>query len=128
MPVIEAETTKGLRHVVGRISTLDITRLYRETSTKDARHIRGLVDGTVMVEATIEPNMQLADRPLREARLPDQCLVVSIRRQKELVFPRGSTVIEPGDIVTFLVSPSSEILLRRYLEERIQRREPVLLD
>jgi chloride channel protein, CIC family len=127
MPVIEVETTTGRRLVIGRITALDITRLYRETTVKDSRRMRGLVDGTVMVEAIIEPGMQLAGRPLREANLPQQCLVVSIRRQKEMLFPRGSTVIEPGDTVTFLVSPSGEMLLRTYLEQRVEQKEPVLL-
>ena len=126
MPVIEVETTTGARHVIGRITALDITHLYRETTVKDSRRMRGLVDGTVMVEAIIEPGMLLASRPLREAKLPQQCLVVSIRRQKEMLFPRGSTIIEPGDRVTFLVSPSGEMLLRTYLEKRVEQKEPVL--
>lgn len=67
-------------------------------------------------------------RPLKEAKLPPQCLVVSIRRQNEMLFPRGSTIIEAGDVVTFLVSPSGEELLRTYLAERVEKIEPVLLD
>ncbi len=71
-----------------------------------------------MIEATIEPGMKLAGRPLREAKLPNECLVVSIRRQSELLFPRGSVVILPGDMVTFLVSPRGEERLQQYLTER----------
>ena len=67
-------------------------------------------------------------RPLREAKLPPESLVVSIRRQNELLFPRGSTVIKPGDLVTFLVSPVGEQRLRAYLAERVERKEPILLD
>ena len=54
--------------------------------------------------------------------------MVSIRRQGELLFPRGNTIIEPGDVVTFLVSPSGEERLRAYLAECVERAEPVLLD
>ena len=43
-----------------------------------------------MLEAEIEPGMRLAGRPLREAQLPTESLVVSIRRQNELLFPRGA--------------------------------------
>lgn len=81
-----------------------------------------------MLEAEIEPGMRLAGRPLREAQLPPESLVVSIRRQNELLFPRGSTIIEPGDLVTFLVSPVGEERLRAYLAERVERTEAVLLD
>lgn len=124
MPVVEAETATGGRRLVGRISAQEIMRTYRETLAKGSRHMRGLVEGTAMLEAEIEPCTQMAGRPLREAQLPAESLVVSIRRQNELLFPRGSTIIEAGD----LVSPNGEERLREYLEERVERAEPVLLE
>jgi chloride channel protein, CIC family len=128
MPVVEVDAATGGRHLIGRISAQEIVRAYRETLAKGSRRMRGLVEGTVMLEAEIEPGMRLAGRPLREAQLPPESMVVSIRRQNELLFPRGSTVIEPGDVVTFLVNPGSEERLRTYLTERVKPTEPVLLD
>ncbi len=87
--------------------------------------MRGLVTGTVMVEVKIEPGMPLAGKPLRDAHLPKDSLVVSIRRNGELIFPRGSAVIEPGDMVTFLVNPSGEDRLRQYLAQRASVPEPI---
>ncbi|MEO8973163.1 MAG: TrkA C-terminal domain-containing protein, partial [Ktedonobacteraceae bacterium] len=110
--------TAAGKHVVGVLTAADIVHSYRETLVKDSRRMRGLVEGTVMIEATIEPGMKLAGRPLREAQLPNECLVVSIRRQSELLFPRGSVVILPGDVVTFLVSPRGEERLQQYLAGR----------
>ena len=127
MPVVEVETATGGRHLIGRISTQEIVRAYREALAKGSRRMRCLVEGTVMLEAEIEPGMRLAGRPLREAQLPTESLVVSIRRQNELLFPRGSTVIEPDDLVTFLVSPSGEERLRAYLAERVERAEEAIL-
>jgi CIC family chloride channel protein len=128
MPVVEVESATGGRRLVGRISAQEIMRTYRETLAKGSRRMRGLVEGTVMIEAQIEPGTRLAGRVLREAQLPPESLVVSIRHQNEMLFPRGSTVIEAGDLVTFLVSPSGEARLRKYLGERQERGEPVLLD
>jgi CIC family chloride channel protein len=126
MPVVEMDTVTGGRHLIGRISAQEIVRAYRETMAKGSRQMRGLVEGTVMLEAEIEPGMHLVGGPLREAKLPPESLVVSIRRQHELVFPRGSTIILPGDVVTFLVSPTGEERLRAYLEERVEPKEPAL--
>ena len=126
MPVVEVESATGGRHLVGRISAQEIMRAYRETLAKGSRRMRGLVEGTVMIEAQIEPGTRLAGRPLREAQLPPESLVVSIRRQNEMLFPRGSTIVEAGDLVTFLVSPSGEVRLRAYLGERVAQAEPVL--
>lgn len=128
MPVVEGENASERGHVLGRITALDITRTYRETVAKRARRMRGLVEGTVMVEIHVEPGMRLAGCALREAQIPPQCLVVSIRRQNEMLFPRGGTVIEPGDLVTFLVSPSGEERLHIYLAERVGRTESGALD
>jgi chloride channel protein, CIC family len=127
MPVVEIEAAGG-RKVLGRISALDITRAYREALARGSRRMRGMVEGTVLVEAIVEPGMPLAGRSLREAKLPSECLVVSIRRQKEMLFPRGSTIIEAGDVVTFLVSPSGEERLHAYLAQRVEQAQPVLLD
>ncbi len=128
MPVVEVETATGGRRLVGRISAQEIVRAYREALAKGSRRMRGLVEGTVMIEAEVESGTHLAGRPLREAQLPPESMVVSIRRQNELLFPRGSTVIAVGDLATFLVSPGSEERLREYLGERVEQAEPVLLD
>jgi CIC family chloride channel protein len=128
MPVVEVELTTGNRHLVGRISAQEIVRAYREALTKGSRRMRGLVEGTVLLEAEIEPNTRLSGRLLRGAQLPPESLVVSIRRQQQQLFPRGSTVIQAGDLVTFLVSPTGEERLRAYLTEHVERVEPVLLE
>ncbi len=122
MPVVDVEATAG-KHVVGILTAADIVHAYRETLMKDSRRMRGLVEGTVMIEVTIERGMRLVGLPLREAKLPNESLVVSIRRQSELLFPRGSVVILPGDVVTFLVSPRGEERLQEYLVERVEERE-----
>jgi CIC family chloride channel protein len=126
MPVVEAQV--GSKKVIGRISAQDIVRAYRGTLAKGSLRMRGMVEGTVMIESLIEPGMPLAGRPLREAHLPAESLVVSIRRHNELLFPRGSTVIEAGDVVTFLVSPMGEERLHRYLAEHANQETTVMAD
>ncbi|MBA2392314.1 MAG: chloride channel protein [Ktedonobacteraceae bacterium] len=116
-PVVDAEAVGSGQHVIGTLSAASIIRLYRQTLAKDSRRMRGLVEGTVMLETTIKAGMRLANVPLREAQLPAESLVVSIRRHDELLFPRGSMVILPGDVVTFLINPRGEERLQQYLAE-----------
>ncbi|MGI9057585.1 MAG: chloride channel protein [Ktedonobacteraceae bacterium] len=125
MPIVDVEAVAGGQHVIGVLTSADIVRVYRETLLKDSKRMRGLVEGTVMLEATVEAGMQLVKRPLRETHLPAECLVVSIRRDGDMLFPRGGTVIEPGDVVTFLVSPRGEERLQHYLAERVVANEPI---
>jgi CIC family chloride channel protein len=115
MPVVDTELEDGSQSVMGVLSVANIVRTYRQTLAKDSRRMRGLIEGTVMLETTIEAGMYLAGRPLREAKLPPDTLVVSIRREGDLLFPRGRTIILPGDVVTFLTSPRGEEYLQHYL-------------
>jgi CIC family chloride channel protein len=126
MPVVEAEASS--KRVIGRISAQEIIRAYRGVLAKGSLRMRGLVEGTVMIESLIEAGMPLAGRPLREANLPAESLVVSIRRHNELLFPRGSTIIEPGDVVTFLVSPLGEERLQRYLATHANKETTIEAD
>jgi CIC family chloride channel protein len=128
MPVVEMEVVTERRHLVGRISAQEIMHTYRETLTKGSRRLRGLVEDTVMLEVEIEPSTRLAGCPLREARLPAESLVISIRRRDESIFPRGSSIIEAGDLVTFLVSLSGEARLRTYLAERVGQTKASVFD
>jgi chloride channel protein, CIC family len=127
-PVVDVEIIAGVRHVVGILTVADIVRAYRAAVAKDTRLMRGLVEGTVMVETKIEPGMPLAGKALRDAHLPKDTLVVSIRRNGEFIFPRGRAVVEPGDLVTFLVSPNAEASLQQYLAERTSEKEPATAD
>lgn len=124
-PVLDAEALTGAKHVTGVLTAASIVRVYRETLAKDVRRMRGLVEGTVMIETKIERGMPLAGVPLRDAHLPAECLAVSIRREGELLFPRGSVVILPGDVVTFLVSPRGEERLQEYLAERTEGEQTI---
>lgn len=117
-PVVDVETLSGQQCVLGVLSAANIVRLYRETTAKDSRRMRGLVEGTVMLETKIEPQAPLVGVRLHEAQLPPECLIVSVRREGELLFPRDDLVIQTDDTVTFLVSPKGEERLQRYLAER----------
>ena len=126
MPVVEIEAALESRKVLGILSVTDIVRAYRVSLSKDLRRMRGLVKGTVMLETRIEPAMPLAHHLLREAHLPKDCLVVSLRRDDELLFPRGGTEVLPGDMATFLVNPEGEAALHAYLATpSLPAQEPV---
>ncbi len=49
----------------------------------------------------------LAGRRLRDVRLPGGSLILLIRRESELIAPRGSTILQAGDLVTLAGDPES---------------------
>jgi Trk K+ transport system NAD-binding subunit len=46
----------------------------------------------------------MAGRPLRELEFPEGATVVLVRRNGDVIFPRGHTVLEVGDQVTLMGS------------------------
>jgi trk system potassium uptake protein TrkA len=47
---------------------------------------------------------ELADRPLRELELPEGAMIVLIRRNDDVIYPRGHTVLQMGDRLTLMGS------------------------
>ena len=76
-----------------------------------ARQTDVFADGKVqIVEFDIPEDAstgRLIGRPLREAAIPDDSKVVAIIRGDQLILPRGSEAIGPGDRIVVIASPAS---------------------
>ena len=76
-----------------------------------ARQTDVFADGKVqIVEFDIPEDAstgRLIGRLLREAAIPDDSKVVAIIRGDQLILPRGSEAIEPGDRIVVIASPAS---------------------
>ena len=53
--------------------------------------------GTKLLEYKVHEKSRWANLSLMDANIPDEILVVMIRRGREVIVPHGSTVILPGD-------------------------------
>jgi trk system potassium uptake protein TrkA len=76
-----------------------------------ARQTDVFADGKVqIVEFDVAGDAQpgpVIGKPLREATIPDDSKVVAIIRGKELILPRGSESIRPGDRIVIIAAPAS---------------------
>jgi len=68
-----------------------------------------------IVETEITSNSPVVNRQIKDIKLPDDCLIVSIMRGDDVIFPHGSTVLEKDDIVMALVSKDKKAELRKIL-------------
>lgn len=57
-----------------------------------------------LVEEKIPPGAKALNIPLKDLKLPEQCIVAAIIRKGEMVVPRGATRFEVGDEVLAIVS------------------------
>ena len=55
--------------------------------------------GYEIIEVRLQ-NRMLADQTLREVRLPGNTLVMLLRREGEIVVPKGATMLKAGDVLT----------------------------
>jgi trk system potassium uptake protein TrkA len=112
--VVETGEYRDLFEAVGvdvavnpRIVTAEeITRFTREETTEKLAFVED--DRAEVLEVEVGPESVLADRRIRDsiAELPDGVVVGAIARRRELVSPRGETVIQIGDHVVLFVDES----------------------
>jgi trk system potassium uptake protein TrkA len=69
-----------------------------------------------LVEVTLDGASPAVDRPIKDLDLPRDATIVAVVRAQHVVVPRGDTVLEAGDEVLALVTPSVEGEFRHLLE------------
>jgi cell volume regulation protein A len=73
------------------------------------KHVHGDI-----VEYTVEPDSPIAGHTIRELALPDDAVVAMVVRDDRIIPPRGSTRIQVGDYVFFIVKPEMRALVERF--------------
>lgn len=99
-------------------STTIISRLIEEeVSVGDIITLQTLKKGKL---ALVELDLPQADCPIanqlvKDIQMPEDCVLVAIIRDEEVLIPRGDTLIKPGDSVVALASREKERLLKKKL-------------
>lgn len=68
-----------------------------------------------IVETEIASNSPVLNKQIKDIKLPEDCLIVSIVRGDDVIFPHGNTVLEKNDTVIALVSKDRKSELRKIL-------------
>jgi Trk K+ transport system NAD-binding subunit len=104
LPVVEQE---GSRKLVGAVRRADIIRAYDQAIAARAHHQHqadvlrlGQVDGTSFLHLRIPSGSSAVGQRISELELPEECLIVSVRRGRKLRMAHGYTTLESGDRVT----------------------------
>ncbi len=104
LPVVERE---GSRRLVGAVRRADIIRAYDRAIAARAHHQHraevlrlGQVDGTSLLHVRIPSDSSAVGQRISELELPEECLIISVRRGRKLHLAHGYTTLESGDRVT----------------------------
>ncbi len=70
------------------------------------------------IEIIIQDTNPLAGTPLKNAKLPETCLVCAVVHKNDVIIPNGNTVLYPGDRAILFVQASEVKKVMTYLEGR----------
>ncbi len=118
MPVVDP---RDRRRAIGFVRQSNLARAYYQAvqrhrqleEEEEARRLRDLT-GQEIVEVRVRSQCPLVGKTLKEARLPQESIVVAIRRSGQTIFPHGDTKLEPGDTVVANVAPGFSPEFRSY--------------
>ena len=64
---------------------------------------------TTLTEFSVEENSSLINKSIKDANIPDDVLIVMIKRKGEVLVPNGNTIILPEDILVVTSNNMSEV-------------------
>jgi len=99
-------------HVLGLIRRADIIRAYNLALSRRAElqhRARRMqlynLDGTEFIDLTLKKNDMAVGKTVQDVAgtMPDQCILISIRRNGRVLIPHGDTILQPEDHITAFV-------------------------
>ena len=118
LPVVE----RGSLRPIGVIQRNDIVRAYNQALVKRGQELQraeslglGQVEDLSLLQVHIRKDSPARGSSVSEITLPDDCLIVSLRRDGKQRVVRGRTILERGDIVTLVAQKNSVPEARKQL-------------
>src|SRR5512140_49697 len=111
---------QNARKVLGILRRSDTIRAYdlaltRRTSLRQrAQQARlGLLSGAQVEEVLLEPGSACEGKRVSEVSWPRDSVMASIRRGSRLMIPHGETILQGGDVLTFVIEARDSAALRK---------------
>ena len=100
----------------------DIIRAYHlgivrkaEIQHRTERLRLGKLDRTEFVDVVLPPHSPVVGQRVADVDWPEECVLVSIRRGREVIIPHGTTILRAGDHISFFLDRREKEALYRCL-------------
>ena len=100
---------------VGILGARDLIAIYKRARATNVRRLRDLADETVVVEGLVTDDSEMAGSAISAIAWPRQSVVVAVRREEDLMVPRGDLVLQGGDRVAVLAATGDADNVREFL-------------
>ena len=98
-----------LAQIAGRVEDEDFMQLWK-SATNEQELKEALLHDERFLAITVNGKAKTGEmigKPLKEIKIPDNCLIAMINRNNKLIIPKGETVLRQGDRITILGDPKS---------------------
>jgi Na+:H+ antiporter len=117
--VISDEAFEKLVAEVDMVLDQDESSFWLVTRESLPQRLRDGAEGQVEVaEFILEEGSQVVGRKISEVSWPPNCLIASLRRNYQVIVPKGETLLRTGDVLVVIVNPADLEIVRRLCEAR----------
>ena len=119
LPVVGREAPE---HLLGLLHRSDVIHAYdialtRRAARRHQAHMARLDAVTPemvnVIEVEVQPDCQSAGRAVKDIPWPRDCVIASLRRGRQILIPRGNTVLRAGDILVAVAGEQQQAEVRR---------------
>lgn len=104
----------GVDTAVSGITTI-AESIEREVDTSGIKTLLSLQNGDVSFnEIKISSNSTVVNKEIQNIKMPDESIIVAVLRGKEVVIPRGSTVLLENDVIITLSQDDDTVDLKKH--------------
>jgi CIC family chloride channel protein len=120
LPVVPRENRRQLLGVLRRtdlVRAYDIALTRRTEQRHSAQQVRlGTFTGAQVIELTIAPQAACANQRVSAVAWPQECVLASVRRGRQVLIPHGDTLLRAGDVLAIVAEDSARAELQRICE------------
>ena len=107
------------RQLIGMLRRTDLVRAYdialtrRAAMRHQAQQIRlGTYGGVSVEEITISASAPCANKRVSQVAWPRDCVLASVRRKRQIMIPRGDTLLKPEDVLVVVAEGTAREAVR----------------
>ncbi len=117
LPVVARDNRRKLLGVLRRtdlVRAYDIALTRRTERRHSAQQVRlGTFTGAQVIELTVAPQAACANQQVSAIQWPQECVLASVRRGRQVLIPHGDTLLRPGDVLAIVAEDTAREELQR---------------
>ncbi len=129
LPVVARDNPRNFLGVVRRS---DIVRAYDAALAQRAARQHRIqqvqldarvaeADGVSVEEVTIEAGAACIGKRISEVAWPRECIIATLRRGRQVMFPHGDTVLGAGDVLVYVAESEARELVQRICKTPVEQ-------